>query len=142
MPVVAMTMELGVRGDEVAAGAAKALGIRILSNDLAERVAGRAKVKKSLVQRLREGKASLLERLWAPGEEIALFTAEEVFAAARVVGIRVEDRARLIFIEHAVAGDVLDAGIAPAVVVVSAARGQFLGAEGHAEVVVEVGTEG
>jgi hypothetical protein len=40
-------------------------------------------VKKSLVQRLREGKASLLERLWAPGGEIALFTAEEVFAAAQ-----------------------------------------------------------
>jgi len=83
MPVVAMTMELGVRGDEVAAGVAKALGVRVISNDLAERVAGRAKVKKSLVQRLREGKASLLERLWAPGEEIALFTAEEVFAAAQ-----------------------------------------------------------
>ena len=83
MTVVAMTMELGVRGDEVAAGVAKALGIRIVANDLAERVAGRAKVKKSLVQRLREGKASLLERLWAPGGEIALFTAEEVFAAAQ-----------------------------------------------------------
>ncbi len=83
MPVVAMTMELGVRGDEVAAGVSRALGIRVVSNDLAERVAGRAKVKKSLVHRLREGKASLLERLWAPGEEIALFTAEEVFAAAQ-----------------------------------------------------------
>jgi cytidylate kinase len=83
MPVVAMTMELGVRGDEVAAGAAKALGIKVISNDLAERVAGRAKVKKSLVQRLREGKASLFERLRAPDEEIALFTAEEVFAAAQ-----------------------------------------------------------
>src|SRR5262245_433568 len=83
MPVVAMTMELGVRGDEVAAGVAKALGVRVISNDLAERVAGRARVKKSLVQRLREGKASLLERLWGPGEEIALFTAEEVFAAAQ-----------------------------------------------------------
>ena len=35
------------------------------------------------MQRLREGKASLLERLWAPGEELALFTAEEVFDVAQ-----------------------------------------------------------
>jgi cytidylate kinase len=83
VPVVAMTMEVGVRGNEVAAGVAKALGVTVASNDLAERVAGRAKVKKSLVQRLREGKASLLERMWAPDERIALFTAEEVFDAAQ-----------------------------------------------------------
>src|SRR5262245_65491436 len=76
-----MTMEVGVRGNEVAAGVAEALGITVVSNDLAERVAGRAKLKKSLVQRLREGKASLLERLWAPDERLALFTAEEVFDA-------------------------------------------------------------
>jgi cytidylate kinase len=87
VPVVAMTMELGVRGNEVAAGVAKALGISVVSNDLAERVAGRAGVKKSLVQRLREGKASLLERLWAPDEELALFTAEEVFELAQKGGV-------------------------------------------------------
>lgn len=78
-----MTMELGVRGNEVADAAARALGISVVSNDLAERVAGRAKVKKSYVQRLREGKASLLERLWAPDEKIALYTAEEVFDVAQ-----------------------------------------------------------
>ena len=37
MPVVAMTMEVGVRGNEVAAAVAKALGITVVSNDLAER---------------------------------------------------------------------------------------------------------
>jgi cytidylate kinase len=84
VPVIAMTMELGVRGNEVAAGAAKTLGISVVANDLVERVAGRAGVKKSLVQRLREGKASLLERLWAPDEDIALFTAEEVFDRAQM----------------------------------------------------------
>ena len=87
MPVIAMTMELGVRGNEVAAAVAKARGLAVVSNDLAERVAGKAKVKKSLVQRLREGKASLLERLWAPDEEIALFTAEEVFDLAQKGGV-------------------------------------------------------
>jgi cytidylate kinase len=83
VPVVAMTMEVGVRGNEVAAGVAKALGLTVVSNDLAERVAGRARLKKSLVQRLREGKASLLERMWAPDERIALYTAEEVFDLAQ-----------------------------------------------------------
>jgi cytidylate kinase len=83
VPVIAMTMELGVRGNEVAAGVAATLGIAVVSNDLAERVAGKAKVKQSLVQRLREGKASLLERLWAPDEAIALGTAEEVFGLAQ-----------------------------------------------------------
>jgi osmotically-inducible protein OsmY len=82
VPVIAMTMELGVRGNEVADGVARSLGISVVSNELAERVAGRAKIKKSYVQRLREGKASLLERLWAPGEKIALYTAEEVFDVA------------------------------------------------------------
>jgi cytidylate kinase len=87
VPVIAMTMELGVRGNEVAAGVAKALGLTVVANDLAERVAGRAQVKKSLVQRLREGKASLLERLWAPDEGIALYTAEEVFERAQQGGV-------------------------------------------------------
>jgi cytidylate kinase len=82
-----MTMELGVRGNEVAAGVAKALGVAVVANELAERVAGRVKVRKSLVQRLREGKASLLERLWAPDEEIALFTAEQVLELAQKGGV-------------------------------------------------------
>ena len=42
MTVVAMTMELGVRGNEVAAGVAEALGLAVVSNELAERLAGRA----------------------------------------------------------------------------------------------------
>ena len=40
------------------------------------------------------------------------------------------------------AGNVLDTGVAVAVVVIRAARGHFFGLEGHAEVVIEVRTEG
>ena len=73
-----------VRGDEVAAGVAqgaRASGRSATSSR--ERVAGQMHVKKSLMQRLREGKASLLERIWTPARaEIAIFTAEEVFDLA------------------------------------------------------------
>jgi cytidylate kinase len=83
MPVIAMTMEVGTRGSEVAAGLSEALGIRSVSHDLAERVADKMHVKKSLLQRLREGKATMLERISTSQTEIAVFTAEEVYHLAQ-----------------------------------------------------------
>jgi len=82
MPVIAMTMEVGTRGSEVAAGLAQALGIASVGHELAERVADKMRVKKSLLQRLREGKASMLERMSTSQAEIAVFTAEEVYEVA------------------------------------------------------------
>lgn len=83
MPVIAMTQEVGTRGADVAAGVAKALGIDSISHDLVERVADKMNVKKSLLQRLREGKASMIEKLSTSQAEIAVFTAEEVFGLAQ-----------------------------------------------------------
>jgi cytidylate kinase len=83
MPVIAMTMEVGTRGSEVAAGLAQALGLASVGHELAERVADKMHVKKSLLQRLREGKASMLERISTSQTEVAVFTAEEVYAVAR-----------------------------------------------------------
>jgi len=83
MPVIAMTMEVGTRGSEVAAGLAQALGLASIGHELAERVADKMHVKKSLLQRLREGKASMLERISTSQAEVAVFTAEEVYAVAR-----------------------------------------------------------
>jgi len=83
MPVIAMTQEVGTRGSDVAAGVAAALGIESISHDLAERVADKMHVKKSLLQRLREGKASMFEKLAASKSEIAMFTAEEVLSLAQ-----------------------------------------------------------
>ena len=82
MPVIAMTMEVGTRGSEVAAGLAHGLGIASVGHELAERVADKMHVKKSLLQRLREGKASVLERMSTSQTEIAVFTAEEVYDLA------------------------------------------------------------
>ena len=83
MPVIAMTMEVGTRGSEVAAGVAQALGMASVGHELAERVADKMHVKKSLLQRLREGKASVLERVSTSKSEIAVFTAEEVYDVAQ-----------------------------------------------------------
>ncbi len=83
MPVIAMTMEVGTRGSEVAAGVAQALGIASVGHDLAERVADKMHVKKSLLQRLREGKATMMERISTSQDQIAVYTAEEVLLLAQ-----------------------------------------------------------
>jgi len=89
MAVIAMSLELGVCGNDVAAGVARALGLKVVSHELGERVAGRARVKEGVLQRLRAGKASLLERISAPAEELAFITAEEVLALAQAGGVLV-----------------------------------------------------
>ncbi len=83
MPVIAMTMEVGTRGSEVAVGLAKALDIASVGHEIVDRVADKMNVKKSLLQRLREGKASMLERISTKQSEIAVYTAEEVLAIAQ-----------------------------------------------------------
>ncbi|MCC6608217.1 MAG: cytidylate kinase family protein [Burkholderiales bacterium] len=83
MPVIAMTMEVGTRGSEVAAGLARALNIASVGHEIVDRVADKMQVKKSLLQRLREGKASMLERLGTSQAEIGVYTAEEVLAIAQ-----------------------------------------------------------
>jgi len=83
MPVIAMTMEVGTRGSEVAAGLARALNIASVGHEIVDRVADKMHVKKSLLQRLREGKASMLERLGTSQTEIGVYTAEEVLAIAQ-----------------------------------------------------------
>ena len=82
MSVIAMTMEVGTRGSEVATGLAQTLGIASVGHELAERVADKMQVKKSLLTRLREGKASVIERISTSQAEIAVFTAEEVYDLA------------------------------------------------------------
>jgi len=83
MPVIAMTMEVGTRGSEVAAGLARTLNIASVGHEIVDRVADKMQVKKSLLQRLREGKASMLERISMDQSEIAVYTAEEVLAIAQ-----------------------------------------------------------
>jgi cytidylate kinase len=82
MPVIAMTQEMASLGKDVALGVAEALGLQLVRHEVGDMVAGRMQVKKSLIRRLREGKASKIEKWAADEKTISIFTAEEVFDLA------------------------------------------------------------
>ena len=82
MPVIALTQEMGSLAKDVALRLAEAGGLTVMRNEVVENVAGRMQVPASLIRRLREGKAGLVERLSTDRQQVALFTAEELFAQA------------------------------------------------------------
>ena len=82
MSVIAMTQEMATLGKDVALGVCEALALTQVRQEVGDVVAGKMHVKKSLIRRLREGKASTLERWAADEKTISIFTAEEVFDLA------------------------------------------------------------
>jgi cytidylate kinase len=82
MPVIAMTQEMATLGKDVALGVCEALGLQQVRHEVGDVVAGRMQVKKSLIRRIREGKASAIERWGADEKTISIFTAEEVYDLA------------------------------------------------------------
>ena len=82
MPVIAMTQEMASLGKDVALGVAERLGLQLVRHEVGDIVAGRMQVKKSLIRRIREGKASRIEKWAADEKTISIFTAEEVFDLA------------------------------------------------------------
>lgn len=82
MPVIAMTQEMGSLAKDVSLRLAESLGLAIMRHEAIERVADRAQVSTSLIGRLRDGKAGLVERLTTDKRSVALYTAEELFALA------------------------------------------------------------
>ncbi|HEX7889781.1 MAG TPA: cytidylate kinase family protein [Ramlibacter sp.] len=82
MPVIALTQEMGSLAKDVAMRVAEMGGLTVMRNEVVENVAGRMQVPASLIRRLREGKAGIVERLSTDKEQVALYTAEEVFAQA------------------------------------------------------------
>jgi cytidylate kinase len=82
MPVIALTQEMGSLAKDVALRLAEVGKLAAMRNEVVENVAGRMQVPASLIRRLREGKAGLVERLSTDKEQVALYTAEEVFAQA------------------------------------------------------------
>jgi len=82
MPVIALTQEMGSLAKDVALRLADVGGLAVMRNEVVDNVAGRMHVPASLVRRLREGKAGLVERLATDKEQVALYSAEEVFAQA------------------------------------------------------------
>lgn len=82
MPVIALTQGMGSLAQEVAEQLALELGLSTLQHEVTERVAGKMHVSKSLISRLRAGKAGPIERLRTDRDAMAVYTAEEVLDAA------------------------------------------------------------
>jgi len=82
MPVIAMTQEMGSLAKDVAVKLAQALELNVMRHEIVEHVADKMQIPQSLIGRLREGKAGLIERLKTDQRSVALYTAEELFALA------------------------------------------------------------
>src|SRR6478609_4203052 len=82
MPVIALTQEMGSLAKDVALRLAESAGLAVMRNEVVENVAGRMQVPASLIRRLREGKAGIVERFATDKQQLAVYTAEEVFAQA------------------------------------------------------------
>ena len=82
MPVIALTQGMGSLAQDIAEQLADELQLATLQHEVAERVADRMHVSKSLIGRLRSGKAGLIEGLRADRQAMAVYSAGEVLEAA------------------------------------------------------------
>jgi cytidylate kinase len=82
MPVIALTQGMGSLAQDIAEQLAAELQLSTLQHEVAERVAEKMHVSRSLINRLRGGKAGTIERLRADRHAMALYSAEEVLEAA------------------------------------------------------------
>ena len=82
MPVIAMTQGMGSLAQDIAEQLALELNLATLQHEVAEHVASRMHVSKSLISRLRAGKSGPIERLTADRQSVAVYTAEEVLETA------------------------------------------------------------
>ena len=82
MPVIALTQGMGSLAQDIAEQLAGELQLSTLQHEVAERVANKMHVSKSLISRLRAGKAGTFERLTTDRDSIAVYSAEEVLETA------------------------------------------------------------
>ena len=82
MPVIALTQGMGSLAQDVAEKLAHDLNLRTLQHEVAQHVAEKMHVSKSLINRLRAGKAGRIESLRADKHAMAVYTAEDVLEAA------------------------------------------------------------
>jgi cytidylate kinase len=73
---------MGSLAQDIAEQLATELQLTTLQHEVAERVADKMHVSKSLISRLRSGKAGTLERLRVDRDAMAIYSAEEVLEAA------------------------------------------------------------
>jgi len=82
MPVIALTQGMGSLAQDIAEQLAAELQLSTLQHEVAERVAERMHVSRSLINRLRGGNAGTIERMRSDRHAMALYSAEEVLDAA------------------------------------------------------------
>lgn len=82
MPVIAMTQEMGSLAKDVAMELAASMNLAVMRHEVVDHVAGKMHVSSSLINRLREGKAGIIERVTTDTDRVAVYSAEEVFELA------------------------------------------------------------
>ena len=82
MPVIAFTQEMGSLAKDIALQLAAELQLETLRHEVVDHVASQMHLPKSLINRLREGKAGTIERLRVDRDSVAVYAAEELIEAA------------------------------------------------------------
>lgn len=82
MPVIALTQEMGSLAKDVAERVAEIAGLAVMRNEVVDNVAERMHLPPSLIRRVREGKAGIVERLTTDKQQFALYTEEEILHQA------------------------------------------------------------
>jgi hypothetical protein len=82
MPVIALTQGMGSLAQDIAEQLALELNLKTLQHEVADHVASRMHVSRSLISRLRGGRAGPIERFTADREGLAVYSAEEVLETA------------------------------------------------------------
>ena len=82
MPVIALTQEMGSLAKDVAERVAEVAGLAVMRNEVVDNVAERMHLPTSLIRRVREGKAGLVERFTTDKQQFALYTEEEILHQA------------------------------------------------------------
>jgi cytidylate kinase len=83
MPVIALTHEMGSLAKDVSLRLGEVANLRVARHEVVDHVAGRMHMPSSLINRVREGKAGLRERMRTDARSVETFTAEEVYDFAQ-----------------------------------------------------------
>lgn len=82
MPVIAMTQEMGSLAKDVAMHLAQTQNLAVMRHEVIDHLAEKMDISKSVIRRLREGRAGFVDRVTTDEEGMAIYTAEEVFELA------------------------------------------------------------
>jgi cytidylate kinase len=82
MPVIAMNQEMGSMGKDVAQALSEELGLAQVTHEVVDHVAEKMHARKSLIRRVMEGKAGMIDRMTTDSRSLSTYVAEEVYELA------------------------------------------------------------